>query len=100
MITHKQLAAAIGLFGLVVIGSGLVRYLTDTAGQNRTLLWPLCGRHGRYPGAVLAIFHLSLVGRIVAGLAIALVLLWFSYDMYKDLSGTSSSAAEKCGRRS
>jgi hypothetical protein len=84
MITYKQLAAVIGIFGLVVIGSGLIRYLTDSAGQNGLYFGLFAGGIALI-GAALSAANLTLLGRIVAALAVALVLLWFSYDMYNDL---------------
>lgn len=85
MLTNKQLAAAVGLFGLAVIASGVIRMLTDANGQNGLYFGLVMGSIA-LAGAVLAGVNQLLLARIVAGFAVAVVLLWFSFDMYKDLS--------------
>lgn len=85
MITHKQLAAAIGAFGLAVIASGVIRMLTDARGHNGLYFGLVMGSIALV-AAVLAVKRQFLLARIVAGFAIAVVVLWFAFDMYKDLS--------------
>ncbi len=81
--TSKQLAAAIGVFGLAVIGSGLIRYLTTPGGENGLYFGLVMGGLA-VVGARLAALNQMLAGRIVGGLAVAFVCLWFGYDLYKD----------------
>lgn len=85
MLTNKQLAAAIGLFGLAVIASGVIRMLTDARGHNGLYFGLVMGGIALI-GAVLAGVNRLLLARIIAGFAVSVVLLWFSFDMYKDLS--------------
>jgi peptidoglycan/LPS O-acetylase OafA/YrhL len=85
MLTNKQLAAAIGVFGLAVSASGVIRMLTDANGQNGLYFGLVMGSIA-LAGAVLAGVNRPLLARLVAGFAVAVVLLWFSFDMYKDLS--------------
>jgi NADH:ubiquinone oxidoreductase subunit 6 (subunit J) len=85
MLTNKQLAAAVGLFGLAVIASGVIRMLTDARGHNGLYFGLVMGGIALL-GAVLAGVNRPLLARIVAGFAVAVVVLWFSFDMYKDLS--------------
>lgn len=84
MITHRHLAFALGIFALVEIGSGVWRFLTTPAGQNGLYFGLITGGIALL-GALLAWFGQMLAGRIVGGLGIALTLLWFCYDLYKDL---------------
>jgi peptidoglycan/LPS O-acetylase OafA/YrhL len=84
MLTPKQLAAAIGLFGLAVITSGVIRMLTDANGQNGLYFGLVMGSVALL-GAVLAGVNQLLLARIVAAFAVAVVLLWFGYDMFNDL---------------
>ncbi len=88
MLTNKQLAAAIGVFGLAVIASGIIRILTDVNGHNGLYFGLVMGGIALV-GAMLAGVNRTLLARIVAGFAIAVVVMWFSFDMYKDLSRNS-----------
>jgi peptidoglycan/LPS O-acetylase OafA/YrhL len=85
MLTNKQLAAAIGVFGMAVIASGVIRMMTDANGQNGLYFGLVMGGIALV-GAVLAAINQVRLARVVAGFAVAVVLLWFVYDMYKDLS--------------
>ncbi|WP_425617714.1 hypothetical protein NA78x_001399 [Anatilimnocola sp. NA78] len=85
MTGSKRIALALGLFGVVVIGSGLIRFLSTPAGQNGLYFGLVMGGIV-LAGVLLAGLNLVLAGRIVGGLGIALVLLWFGYDLYQDLA--------------
>jgi hypothetical protein len=85
MSTAQRIALALGLFGLAVIGSGLFRYLTDPGGQNGLYFGLVMGGIA-LAGALLAAFNQILAARLVGGLGIAFVLLWFGYDLFQDLS--------------
>lgn len=82
---NKSLVGWIGVFGVAVIVSGLVRYLTTPAGQNGLYFGLVMGGLALL-GAFLALLNLRLVGKIVGLLAVSFVLLWFGYDMYRDLA--------------
>ncbi|WP_254506974.1 hypothetical protein [Anatilimnocola floriformis] len=84
MISHKQLAAACGIFGLAVIAGGVIRILMDANGQNG-LYFGLAMGSIALMAATFAFIGQIWPARIVAALAIFVVVLWFGYDMYRDL---------------
>lgn len=95
---QNRLAAALAAFGAVVIGSGLVRYLTTPAGQNGLYFGLVMG------GAVLSAALLAWLGKCTAarawgGVVIGLIVLWFGFDTYRDLAaqGTFGSAEIRKG---
>lgn len=86
MITHKQLAAVIGVFGLAVIAGGLIRYFFSADPSTNGLYFGLVMGGIALVGAVLAFVNQVLPARLITAFAAAVVVLWFGYDMFKDLS--------------
>lgn len=80
---------ALTIFGLVVIGSGLFRYLSTTGGENGLYFGLVMGGLVLL-GALLLGVGQRLAGSLVGAVAIALVLMWFSYDMYRDVVATQT----------
>lgn len=86
MITHKQLSAVIGVFGLAVIAGGLIRYFFSVDPSTNGLYFGLVMGGTALLGAALAWVNQLLAARLVTAFAAAVVVLWFGYDMFKDLS--------------
>lgn len=85
MITSKLLAATIGVFGLAVIAGGVIRYYFSADPSTNGLYFGLVLGGWALVGAVLAAVNQVLAARLVTAPAVAVVVMWFSYDMYKDL---------------
>lgn len=89
MLTSKQLAAVIGVFGLSVVAGGVIRHFFSADPSLNGLYFGLVMGGLALVGAILAVVNRLLAARIVAGVAVAVVVLWFSVDMYKDLKKQS-----------
>lgn len=87
MLTRTQLAGLIGIYGLVVIGSGVIRYLGPDSSTNGLYFGLVLGGWALL-GAGLVALNQVLAGRIFAAMAIAVVVMYFSYDVVKDLSNS------------
>lgn len=87
MSPFSRQTVAMALFGLAVIASGLIRYLTTTGGENGLYFGLVMGGLALI-GALLAAFQFRLAGMLVGLMAIAFVVLWFGYDTYRDVAST------------
>lgn len=87
MLTSKQLAGVIGVFGLAVVAGGVIRGFFSADPSTNGLYFGLVLGGMALVGAVLAAVNQIWAARIVTALAVAVVVLWFGFDMYKDLSG-------------
>ena len=83
--TQRTLTAAICIFAIAVIASGAIRFLLDANGQNG-LYFGLAMGGLAFLGAWLIAIDLVRVGKIVALFVVAVVLLWFTFDIYRDLN--------------